>query len=114
MKINNQINVIIEVNWLNVVKERKISLFSDRSIIQYDELSNKIIEREINNTFYTKTLLNIDNISHKTRAYNFKNNNPLKSELRTFLKTNRDLIKLNKDISIKTQKLLHKIRYFNG
>ena len=114
LKINNQINVIIEVSWLNVVKERKISLFSDRSIIQYDELSNKIIEREINNTFYTKTLLNIDNISHKTRAYNFKNNNPLKSELRTFLKTNRDLIKLNKDISIKTQKLLHKIRYFNG
>ena len=27
LKINNQINVIIEVNWLNVVKERKISFF---------------------------------------------------------------------------------------
>ena len=112
LKINNQINVIIEVNWLNVVKERKISLFSNKSIIQYDELSNKIVEREIDDKFYSKTLLNIDNISHNTRTYKFQNNNPLKSELKSFL-LNKDLIQLNKDISIKTQKLLHKIKYFN-
>ena len=95
------------------MKERKISLFSNKSIIQYDELSNKIVEREIDDKFYSKTLLNIDNISHNTRTYKFQNNNPLKSELKSFLKSNKDLIQLNKDISIKTQKLLHKIKYFN-
>ena len=89
LKINNQINVIIEVSWLNVVKERKISLFSNKSIIQYDELSNEIVEREIDDKFYSKTLLNIDNISHKISTYKFQNNNPLKSELKSFFKYNR-------------------------
>ena len=111
--VNNKISVIIEVNWLNVVKDRKISLFSDKSIIQYDELKDEIVERKIKNNFYSETLLNIDNIKHKTNTYNFQNNNPLKSELNSFLKPKNNVFKLNKKISLQTQKLLYRIKNFN-
>jgi predicted dehydrogenase len=102
----------IEINWLNVVKERRISIFFKKKIIQYDEIQNKIIEKYIPENFYEKTLFNIDYLKIKEKIHIYKNNNPLKNEILTFIKNNKSDYLFNKKISFKTQKLLYKIKKF--
>lgn len=111
LKINKTL-INIEINWLNVVKERRISVFFKRKIIQYDEIQNKIIEKYICKNFYNKTLFNIDSLKIKERVYIFDNNNPLRNEILTFIKKNKADFIFNKKISLKTQKLLYKIKNF--
>ncbi len=111
MKINYQTLVNINVTWFNAIKERKITIFFNNKIIHYDEITNIITEKKITKNFYKKEIYNVDHIKIKEKNYTSKNNNPLKTEILTFLKNNNFEFKENKIISLKTQKLLDKIYY---
>tara|TARA_B100001964_G_C14122719_1_gene549086 strand:+ start:169 stop:1092 length:924 start_codon:yes stop_codon:yes gene_type:complete len=111
MKINDQTLVNINVTWFNAIKERKITIFFKHIIIHYDEMTNIITEKKITKNFYKREIYNVDHIKIKEKNYTSKNNNPLRTEILTFLKNNNYEFKENKIISLKTQKLLDKIYY---